>query len=306
MEPFYRYYVSQTEAFEFKIAQVQSRSTAMSYQSPFLNSLGDDPRLNTQFPGVGVPPNNARVDPIVESWTDPSRQSAEVQTQGRCVACGSINLNPAHPDYCLDVSSHVLAEHDDESEEGSDIEAVAPGLALKATTTNLAAVLRLNSAMIYFSELVKTYISFDEICRDGKQIINTASLEAWLTWYCVEMTGWKAQAAKHFDQLQTAINQIFQAYHRTLLRNRDNESVLLNTARRIIDTGKACKRTYLDEKAQGMLLVVFVQTALSMKSARTFLYAIAKKLEDWERDGKKEIDMLRDALASKWKQDSER
>ena len=172
MKPFYRYYISQTVALEFKVFKVQFKSITMSYQSPFLNSLGEDSRLNPQLRGIRVPLNNARVDSIVESWTGPSRQSAEVQTQENCVACRSMNVDRAQPVYRLDVSSHGSAEPDDESEEGSDIEAMAPGLALKATTTNLAAVLRLNSAMIYFSELVKTYISFDEICRGGKQIMN--------------------------------------------------------------------------------------------------------------------------------------
>lgn len=138
----------------------------MSYQSPYLNNSVEDPRANTR--PQGVPPNHARVNPIVQTWTDPSRQSAKVEMQKPCFACGSINIDPAQPDYRLDNSSHGSAEPDDVSEDGSDDEDLAPELALKVTATNLAAVLRLNSAVIYLNELVETYISFDKIYPCGK------------------------------------------------------------------------------------------------------------------------------------------
>ena len=56
----------------------------------------------------------------------------------------------------------------DESEEESDIDDIAPNLALQVTATNLAAVLRLNSAIRHVDELLQIYMSFDNTYRDSK------------------------------------------------------------------------------------------------------------------------------------------
>ena len=57
---------------------------------------------------------------------------------------------------------------EDESEEESGINNIDPNLALRVTTTNLVAVLRMNSDIMYLYELLQTYISFDDACRDSE------------------------------------------------------------------------------------------------------------------------------------------
>lgn len=62
----------------------------------------------------------------------------------------------------------------------------------------------------------------------------------------------------HLHKLQRALDQILEAHHEILLRNDNNEGFLVNRTKIIVATCKAFETSYLDEKAQGMLLVAFV------------------------------------------------
>ena len=70
----------------------------------------------------------------------------------------------SHPN----VPVNTVVENRNESEEESDIDDIAPNLAFRVTAMNLAAVLRMNSDLMYLYELVQTYDSFDDICRNSE------------------------------------------------------------------------------------------------------------------------------------------
>ena len=71
-------------------------------------------------------------------------------------------------DFNSNVLMNTVNRTGDKSEEERVIDDIAPNLALRVTATILAAVLRMNSDIVYLYELVQTYISFDNAYRGGE------------------------------------------------------------------------------------------------------------------------------------------
>ncbi|KAL8785565.1 MAG: hypothetical protein Q9195_008583 [Heterodermia aff. obscurata] len=123
----------------------------------------------------------------------------------------------------------------DESEEESDMDDIAPNLALQVTAKNLAAVLRLNSDMMYLHELVQTYISFDNAYRPE-----------------TKTKKWSLQASKHLKRIRRAIARVYEAKRRVRLRKSSGQSVIMDAASRSAAIIEAGEKTYLEDTVEGM------------------------------------------------------
>ncbi|CAF9905132.1 MAG: hypothetical protein HETSPECPRED_004886 [Heterodermia speciosa] len=205
-------------------------------------------------------------DSLVQGYGDDPRirhTTADNSNSSILNAWSSIPVRGSNPN----VPADTVVRFGEKSEEESDIDDIAPDLAFEVTAKNLAVVLRLNSDIMYLHELMQTYISFDVAYRG-------------------EGFKWSSRASRHLDEIRDAVEQVYRTQRAVSLRQSPSQSVMIGAATQAAATFEGGERTYLEDTSEGY----------------AFLDNISHTLDNWREKGTEEIEMLRYAVAEKWRQ----
>lgn len=139
----------------------------MSDHQNFLKNMSGKSGHRTYLSAQGLS-NAASGFDVRHSGSDPRIRPTSGDDLNSSIVNEWSSITRPRMDFNSNVLMNTVNRTGDKSEEERVIDDIAPNLALRVTATILAAVLRMNSDIVYLYELVQTYISFDNAYRGGE------------------------------------------------------------------------------------------------------------------------------------------